>query len=230
MIFADIAKAIGQMGDAQFRRVFFLGIGLTIALLIAGYSAFLWFLYAVDPSSWDLPFLGPNATFGGLFTLGSFTLLLLFSIFLMIPVASAITSMFLDDVADAVEARHYPHLVPAPRVTFAEALRDTLSFLAVLIFVNIIALMLLPFYWFMAPLVFYAINGFLLGREYFTVAAMRREGRVRANALRRQHRMKIWGAGILMAIPLTIPVMNLLIPILGAATFTHMYHRIKTDS
>lgn len=228
VIFGDIAKAIGQMGDRRFRRVLFLGVGLTIALLVAAYSAFLWMMFSLDPGSWNLPFLGPNATLGGLFTWGSFALLLVLSIFLMIPVASAITSMFLDDVADAVEARHYPNLMPAPRIPFGEAARDTFSFLALLVFVNLIALVLLPFYWFVAPLVFYGINGYMLGREYFTVAAMRRLGREGARDLRRKHRTEIWAAGILMAIPLSIPVMNLLIPILGAATFTHIFHRIAS--
>ena len=108
------------------------------------------------------------------------------------------------DVADAVEQVHYPHLPPAPRVSFAEAARDTLSFLGVLIGVNIVALLFLPLYWFAAPLVFYLINGFLLGREYFTVAALRREGRQGARALRRKHAGAIWFAGVVMAVPLSL--------------------------
>lgn len=226
MIFADIAKALGQMGDSRFRRVLGMGIGLTICLLVAAYAAFLWLLNWLDPATMNLPFLGPNAFVGGLLSWGSIAVMLVLSIFLMIPVASAITSMFLDDVADAVEVRHYPHLPPARRVTFAEAFRDTVNFLGVMIAVNLIALLFLPFFWFAAPLVFYMINGWLLGREYFTVAAMRREGRDGATALRKQHRGAIWFAGIVMAVPLTIPVVNLLVPILGAATFTHFYHRI----
>lgn len=226
MIFTDFAKAIGQIGDPRFRRVLFLGIGLTLALLVAAYAGFLWLLNWLDPATLNLPFLGPNAFVGGLLSWGSMGLMLILSIFLMIPVASAITSMFLEDVADAVEVRHYPELPPAPRVTFADAARDTLSFFGLLVGVNLVALLFLPFYWFAAPLVFYLINGFLLGREYFTIAALRREGRERARALRRENAIEIWFAGILMAIPLTIPLMNLVVPILGAATFTHLYHRI----
>lgn len=226
MIFADFAKAIAQSADPRFRRVLFLGIGLTLALLIAAYAGFLWLLNWLDPASLDLPFLGPNAFVGGLLSFGSMALMLVFSIFLMIPVASAIISMFLEDVADAVEVEYYPHLPPAPRVTFAMALRDTLPFMGVLLVVNLMALLLLPLFWFAAPFIFYGVNGYLLGREYFTVAALRHEGRDGAAALRRKHRGEIWLAGVLMAIPLTIPVMNLLIPILGAATFTHLYHRV----
>ncbi len=226
MIFGDIAKAIAQLGDARFRGVLGKGLGLTLLLLVGIYAGFVQLLTWLDPASFDLPFLGPNALVGGLLTWGSMALMLVLSIFLMIPVASVITSLFLDDVADAVEDKHYPHLPPAPRVTFGEVARDTLNFLGVMIGVNLIALVLLPFYWFAAPFVFYMINGWLLGREYFTVAALRREGRAGANALRARHRMAIWFAGILMAVPLTIPVLNLLVPILGAATFTHFYHRV----
>lgn len=226
MIFSDIAKAIGQTGDPRFRRVLFLGIGLTIALLFGAYALFLGFLNWLDPASFDLPFIGPNAFVGGLLSWGSIAVMLVLSIFLMIPVASAVTSLFLDDVADAVEARHYPHLPTVPRVTWSDALRDTLSFLGLLIGVNLVALLLTPLFWFAAPLVFYLTNGYLLGREYFTVAALRREGRVGAKALRKRHRGEIWFAGVLMAIPLTIPLLNLLVPILGAATFTHLYHRV----
>ena len=71
-----------------------------------------------------------------------------------------------------------------------------------------------------------ALNGFLLGREYFQVAALRREGPEGARTLRRRHAIKIWLTGCLMALPLAIPVVNLLVPTLGAATFTHLYHRL----
>ena len=120
--------------------------------------------------------------------------------------------------------------IPTPpqvrSVPFGEV-RDTVNFLGVLVGANFLALffyVLLPF---AAPLIFWALNGFLLGREYFTLAALRRVGRSQAKAMRKQHRGTIWVAGILMAMPLSIPLLNLIIPILGAATFTHLYHRIS---
>ena len=78
-----------------------------------------------------------------------------------------------------------------------------------------------------ALFIFWGLNGYLLGMEYFQLAAMRREGRAAAMALRRKHRLTIWAAGVLMAMPLSVPLVNLLIPILGAATFTHIYHAIR---
>jgi uncharacterized protein involved in cysteine biosynthesis len=146
------------------------------------------------------------------------------SVFLMVPVASAFTGLFLEDVADAVEDRHYPNVATAPRVGLPEALREGASFLAVLILANIAALVL--YFTPLAPFVFYGLNGFLLGREYFRLIAVRRIGRAGAKKAFRSNLMTIWSAGALMAVPLTIPVLNLLVPVVGAAAFTHLYHRI----
>ena len=46
----------------------------------------------------------------------------------------------------------------------------------------------------------------------------------------RRHGPTIWIAGVLMALPLTVPILNLFVPILGAATFTHLYHRLAARS
>jgi CysZ protein len=70
------------------------------------------------------------------------------------------------------------------------------------------------------------VNGVLLGREYAQLVALRRSDAAGAAAFRKRHRPTIFAAGVLMAVPLTIPVVNLLVPILGAATFTHLYHRL----
>jgi uncharacterized protein involved in cysteine biosynthesis len=111
-----------------------------------------------------------------------------------------------------------------PRLPWADALRDSLSFFGLLVAVNLLAFGLYfvvgPF----APLLFWAVNGFLLGREYFQLVAMRRLGRQGAIAARKRHRGRIWLAGTMMAAPLSIPLVNLVIPILGAATFTHLFH------
>jgi uncharacterized protein involved in cysteine biosynthesis len=227
MIITAFLRALGQLGDPRFRRVFFLGIGLTFALLVASYAGFLALLDLLGAEEALQGLVGEISWLGSLINLTSFFVMIFLSVFLMVPVASAITSMFLDDVAQAVEDRHYPHLPKVAKVPFSEALRDTLSFLGVLIGANLLALLLYAFLAPFALFIFWALNGFLLGREYFTLAAMRRIGRQRARELRKKHMVTIWIAGILMAMPLSIPLVNLLIPILGAATFTQLYHLIE---
>ena len=166
MIFNDFFKAIGQMPDPRFRRVLWLGIMLTIALLIAAYALILWFIQATTSEGVEVPGVdGPVTWIGDLLSWGSLGIMIFMSIFLMVPVASAITSLFLDDVAQAVEDKHYPHLKPVPRVPFYDGLRDTVNFLGVLIGANILAIgiyVLLPF---LSIAIFYALNGYLLGRE-----------------------------------------------------------------
>lgn len=230
MIFADFFKALGQMDDRAFRRVLFLGLGLTVALLVGIYAGWLWLVETFADGPLTLPFVGEVTWIGSLLGWGGLGVIILMSIFLMIPVASAITSFFLEDVADAVEAKHYPTLMPAPKLPMSEAIMDTLTFFGVIVVANILAVIAYAMLPFLAVPIFFMLNGFLLGREYFTIAAMRREGRAGAKQMRRDNLAEIWMAGVLMAIPLTIPVMNLFIPILGAATFTHLYHRIAARS
>lgn len=225
-IFSAFSLALGQLGDPRFRRVLLLGIGGALALLFA-------FAYVLSVlAGWfigdsiALPWVGEVRWLGDAFSWGALILMMVLSVFLMVPVASAITSLFLDDVADAVEAVHYPQIPQKPRTPFGEGLRDTFSFLGVMIGVNLAALILYVIFAPIAIFIFWAVNGFLLGREYYTLAAMRRVGRKRAKELRRKHFLTIWTAGILMAMPLSIPILNLMIPILGAATFTHLYQML----
>lgn len=227
LILSSFGKTLGQLGDPRFRRVLFKGIGLTFALLIAGYTLFLMFLNWLGAAAWVQELLGNISWVGDLFTAASLFLMIFLSVFLMVPVASAITSLFLDEVADAVEDRHYPHLPDVPAVSFGEGLKDSVNFLGVLIAANLLALIVYAIFTPFALFIFWALNGFLLGREYFQLTAMRRVGRAEAKKLRRKHGGTIWLAGILMAMPLSIPLVNLLIPILGAATFTHLFHQLE---
>ena len=227
LIFSSFFSALGQIGDARFRGVLFMGLGLTLALLVASYFGLLAILNTLGLYDLAASALGEGGWGATLINATSLFAILLLSVFLMVPVASAFTSLFLDRIAGAVEDRHYRYLPDAESVPIGDALKDTVNFLGILVAANVLALLLYlalpPF----APLIFWGLNGFLLGREYFFVAAMRRIGRAGAKEMRREHFATIWVAGTLMAIPLSVPLVNLLIPILGAATFTHIFHKLE---
>ena len=226
-MFSDFLRALGQMTDPRFRRVLGLGIGLTLLLLVAVYALFIGMIQMFTPDQINLPWIGPVGGLETLLSWGSVLLMIGLSVFLMVPVASAFTGFFLEDVAEAVEERYYPNLAPAPRVPLMSALIDSVNFFGVLVAVNAVALILWPFVGPLVPLMFWAVNGFLLGREYFTLVAMRRIGRQGARALRSRHAGQIWLAGTLMAAPLSIPLVNLAVPVIGVATFTHLFHRLQ---
>ena len=230
VIFRAVSLALAQIGDPRFTRVLLLGLGLTLALLGATYAGVFYLVSWSVGDALTLPLIGEVTWVNDLLGWSSLVLMMGLSVFLMVPVASAFISLFLEQVADAVEDRHYPGLPPVPGVPFVDGLRDAIAFLAVIVLVNLAALVLYLIFSPLALFIFWAVNGLLLGREYFTLAAMRRVGRARAKKLRRRNMATIWIAGVLMAIPLTVPLLNLIVPIVGAAAFTHIFHQIPKDA
>lgn len=229
MILTAFLLALRDLFRRGALRVLILGVALSVALLLGFYAGLVQLVDWATPDSLTLPWVGEVTWVNDLLSWGSLALMLVMSLFLMVPVASAFTGFFLDDVAASVEARHYPQLPPARAVPMTEALQDGLNFLAVLLLVNLLALIAYAFAGPATPLLFWAVNGYLLGREYFQMVAMRRMGRAAARALRRQHRGTVWLAGVLMVLPLTVPVLNLVVPVLGAATFTHLFHGLRGE-
>ena len=151
----------------------------------------------------------------------------------LFPVAvTAIVGFFLEDVAEAVEARHYPGR-PAPRQqSFAAMLLAGLRFAAVAVLLNLalvpiylILLLLPPLY----LVVFYLVNGYLLGREYFELVAYRRLEERGADAMRRAHRGRLTLAGAVIAFMLTIPVVNLFAPIAATAFALHLFEAMRRE-
>jgi CysZ protein len=226
VIFSAFFKALGQLGDRRFRRVVFLGVLLALALLFAVYALFLQLVWWLSPDQIDLPIIGPVTGMDTLLGWTSVLFMIGLSVFLMVPVASAFTGFFLEDVADAVEDQHFPGLPPATPLSLAEGLRQSVNFLGVVLAVNLGALFLYPFLGPGIPVAFRAVNGFLLGREYFSLVALRRLPPSEVKEMRRRNRWTLWAAGTLMAAPLSVPILNLVIPVLGVATFTHIYHQL----
>ncbi len=146
--------------------------------------------------------------------------------FLFPAVITMFVGLFLETIATAVEARHYPGRPPARQQSFAALLGTGLRFGAVAIFLNLV---LLPAYLLMLLfpplylLVFYWVNGYLLGRAYFELVAYRRLDERAADALRRAQSGRVTLAGVMIALMLTIPVFNLFAPIAATAFALHLF-------
>lgn len=224
-MFGDISRALGQMGDPRFLRVLLWGVGLSVGAL----AVFSWVVMAgtgwLLPETVELPWVHWDLGLGWL-SWGALAAALVLSIFLMVPVAAVFVGFFLDGVANAVEARHYPGLPPAREMGLAEAASDGIRFLGIMVLANAVALVIYLLSTVLAPVIFWIVNGYLLGREYFQLVALRRLPPAEAARMRRANGMEIWLAGALMAVPLTLPVVNLAVPVLGVAAYTHMYHRL----
>ncbi|MDG2295679.1 MAG: EI24 domain-containing protein [Paracoccaceae bacterium] len=229
-IFDAFGKSLAQLPDPALASILIKSIALTIGILAALAFGVSYGFGSLFEESITFPFLGEVTFLRQWMSWGSFLLLISLSIFLMIPVAVFISSFFLENVAHAVELKHYPHLPPAIESTFADSLKASINFLGLVLAVNLFALILYLLFFALSPVIFWAVNGYLLGREYFQMAAARRIGRKAAKSLRRKYAGRIWLAGIFMAAPLSVPLVNLLIPILGAATFTHLFHHLWKGS
>lgn len=226
-IVRDVALALGQSLDRRFLSVLLRGILIAILLLAAASWGMVWLVALLPDSLGTWPWVGevtiPEIGVQGL-ALGA---MLLLSMVLMFPVAAVFVGFFLDEVAEAVERRHYPDLPPARPPGWVAGLLSALRFSAVVIGANLLALILYLFSGPFAPFVFYAVNGYLLGREYVQVVAERRMARPEAEAFRRRHGLQAWLAGLVMAVPLSIPIVNLAVPVLGVAAATHLFHRLN---
>ena len=102
-----------------------------------------------------------------------------------------------------------------------------LRFTGLLLLLN---LLVLPLYLLLPGLNFpisWTLNGYLAGREYFDLVAMRRLGKEDRDALRRAHGGRIFRSGFAIALLMTVPVLNLVMPVVAAAYMTHVFHGIR---
>lgn len=197
------------------------GIALTILLFVVLQAGVFWLLRTLLPGTLALPW-GITLDLGNLSAWGSLALFPLMGIFLMAPVAAGFAGLFSERVADAVEQIHYPHR-RGSSVDFWDGLLESLALLAVILLVSILSLLATPFLGPFAPILFFGVNGWLLGREFFQMAARRHLDAPQATALRQRHAGKITFAGVLVAMGLVVPLVNIAVPLLAAAAFTHLF-------
>jgi CysZ protein len=226
-----LGKAFGQTFDPAFRRVFWLSLLASLATF-----AVVWFatwlglgLLGDLLESWlegvDLwAFLESALLF--LFDAGAVAVVLIASFFLFPSVMVATMSILLERIARAVEARHYPDLPPAREQPVSEAILSALALAGATLLLN---LLVLPLYFIplINVLVFYTLNGYLLGREYFELVAQRRLTAVEATAFRRKRRARVFLAGAVIAFLFTVPLVNLITPIIATAFMLHIYEGMR---
>ncbi|GLQ05259.1 EI24 domain-containing protein [Sneathiella chinensis] len=209
-----INKAIAQMSDPAFRSVLIRSILYSVAALFVTLIVILQLASLIPPTDWEWV----NTIIDWLAGFGAF----LIALFLFPVTMSAVIGIFLDDIADAVEAKHYP-TDPAPRqIPLWSSIWDSVKFFGVIIACNIVAL---PLY--LIPVVnlfvYYTLNGYLLSREFFQQVAVRHHDMKVVNGLRKFEYMEIFLTGVAIAFFMTIPILNLIIPIVATATMVHLY-------
>lgn len=225
-------RAVGQLSDPKFRVLVWRALGIAVLVFLLLWGVSWWALdWAGTALADDLSGEGFwNDAIEWLVSLGGVAAVVLASFLLFPAVMGLVLGEFVEPAADRVEARHYPELPQAQEQPFLEGIRDTLSLAGVTIFFNLLALPVYLILSIVPPFnvfVFYGLNGYLLGREYFEVVAVRRLTRTDAQALRARHRGRLTLAGVVIAIMLTIPVLNLLAPVVATAFMVHVFERLR---
>ena len=106
------------------------------------------------------------------------------AVFLAAPATSLVASLFFDEIAARVEAEIDPVGAAGRPALFVEATLAALRFFALSVAVGIVSLILL-FIPGVGLVVWLGANAYLLGREYFELAAMRFHSAVQSRELRR---------------------------------------------
>lgn len=228
MIWVALSRAAGDLLRPRIFAFVLIGIALTIALFLALQTGLFFLIRGVVPGGLALPFIGP-VDLGNALSWGSLALFPVMGFFLMAPVAAAFSGLFAENVAQRVEMVHYPQ-TPGQPLGFTEGLLDSLGVMAAVIGVAILSLLVMPVLGPFAPVLFYGANGWLLGREFFQMAARRHLHKPAATELRQRYAGRITWTGIAIAVMLTVPVLNIAVPVLAAAAFTHLFHLIRGSS
>lgn len=220
MLVSAIVRTLKQMPSGVMLRPLLLGLVVTalciVALGVTVGAAASWLV-----SGLSIPFVGEiggaaDDAAGWLVGFGSVVAMA----FAFTPAAVAAIGFFVDPVADAVEARHYPELGPAAGRSLGTEVGMGLRYAGLAILLNI---PLLPFYFIFPPLPA-AVNGWLMGRAFFDMAALRRETPRRTAQLRRAVWFRMVLGGILLAVMTLVPILNLIAPVFGLAMMTHLYN------
>ena len=211
-------KTLSQIFSRPFRSILWRSLGMTLLLLVTLGAVGLW-------GTGHIPNLGIPWADAIIDVLIDATLIIAL-FFLVIPVTAIFIPLFLDEVGQAVEEKHFPSRIGPRRQGVIEGIRLGIKGLFVLLAVNLLALPLV----FLLPglgfLIFLVVNGFLLGREFFEAAAVRHYAPAQISQLRWRHAARVFLAGMAVAALLAIPIVNILVPLFGTAFMVHVLQGI----
>ena len=224
MLIQAAFRAWAQVLSPALRAVLWKSVALTAALLLLVWIALTRLIgsYLATDLSADYPAVGTAASF--LAGAGLFVALA----YLLPAISALVAGYFADDVAQIVEEADFPAEPPGRALPLGRALLYGLRFAGLSLVVNLAALLLA---W--VPVVnlaaFFFANSYLLGREYFELAAGRFRPLEEAARMRMEHRGTVLLAGAMLAALVLVPLLNLLTPLFGVALMVHVHKRL-TDA
>jgi CysZ protein len=225
-------NALSQMFTQPLRRVLLKAVGLALLMiLIIGIILQRVFASLADSgATWAEQTAGvaPHAAWAALAWVLSILAglgIVTGALFLMPAVTAFVGSFFVDEVAEVVERSHYPAEPVGRALPLFRALIEGIKFTLLALVVYLCAL---PFILFagLGFIILFLANSYLLGREYFELAAMRFLPPFEAKAMRKANRGYIFITGMVIAAFVSIPLLNLATPIFAMAFMVHIHKRV----
>ncbi|HET9715942.1 MAG TPA: sulfate transporter family protein [Pseudolabrys sp.] len=226
-------KAFSQMLSPALRRVLLKAVGLAL-VVIAVLGIVLHRLlsaWAASGAAWAEQASGvaPHAAWAALAWVVSVIAglgIITGALFLMPAVSAFVGSFFVDEVAEAVEREHYPAQPVGRALPFIPAIVEGIKFAGLAVLVYLCAL---PFVLFagIGIVILFLANAYLLGREYFELAAMRFRPKAEAKMLRKSNAMYVFAAGIVIAAFVSIPIVSLTTPVFAMAFMVHVHKKLS---
>ena len=213
-LFSPLARGLAQLTDKTFLGVLAVSLACSAAVFLALHLVVLWVVHrALAHASGWLAW--------GADLLGGFGAALL-GLFLFLPLAAGIATLFINRVARAVERRYYPMLPPAPGASLLAVLADALALVWRILLLSLLALVLALVLPGIGLLLAWAVGAYAIGRGLFMTVALRRLDRPAAVRLYAANRPAVLAQGGIMALAAYLPGFNLLIPVLGTAAMVHV--------
>lgn len=214
--------------EPRFRQTALIGAALSLVLLFALYALLLQFFMMESGEVFEFSDGTRMDRLGAFFSLTSVaTAVLILSVFLMAPVASLFTGLHLEAVADVIESRHYPMLPPVSAQGLESVFRESVNYGGLMVLALISAFVIFAL---AGPvpglLAFWGLGAICLSREYVTMILARRPALMPLAEWRKRHRLVLFGAGLVLAVLLSVPLLNLVMPVIGVAAFTHLAHAL----
>jgi CysZ protein len=226
-------KALSQILSPPMRSILWRSIALAlvlIAVLAVGLQRLLSWL-ATSGEVWAEAALGPSFQtplniLAWIVSIAAGLGVVFGAVLLMPAITSLVASIFVDEVADHVERAHYPAQPPGAALPFGVAMTEGIKTALLTILVYLIVL---PFVFFAGAgfIIFFIATAWLLGREYFELAAMRFRQPAEAKAMRKDNASTVFTAGLFIAAFVSIPIVNLATPLFGMAFMVHMHKRLS---
>ena len=220
-MFASLGKGLKILFDGSSFGVVVWSLLLTIAIYVVLFAAA---VYGVH----HLPTLGAPWV-NTFLDLAVPVLMLFLPFFLGAPVAAFFASLFLEEVAKKVEARYYPADPVASGAPTGTLLFTGLRLALLVVLADVLMLpadVAVPG---IAEFATVLVNGWLLGREYFELVALRHLKRSAADALRRRHSGSIFWAGLVISVLTLVPIINLIAPLFAASFMVHLFKRYSHE-